>query len=86
MYDTVRQKMLKFTFNALIQQHIAERHRPTMFHTATVSPRRSGPKILYNTPLTGANLDVGVPLDRFCKNVLRCIEIFLTLYFVIALD
>ena len=48
--------MLKFTFNALIQQqlrplHTAEKHRPTMFHTATVRPRRSGPRILYNTPL-----------------------------------
>ncbi len=31
--------------------HTAEKHRPTMFHTATVRPRRSGPKILYNTPL-----------------------------------
>ncbi len=39
--------MLKFTFNALIQQHC-----PTMFHTATVRPKRSGPSILYNTPLT----------------------------------
>ncbi len=47
--------MLKFMFNALIQQqrplHTAERHRPTMFHTATVRPKRSGPIILYNTPL-----------------------------------
>ncbi len=57
--------MLKFTFNALIQQqlgqslqksvlrplHTAEKHRPTMFHTATVKPTRSGPSILYNTPL-----------------------------------
>ncbi len=31
--------------------HTAEKHRPTMFHTATVRPRRSGPRILYNTPL-----------------------------------
>ncbi len=29
-----------------------DKHRPTMFHTATVRPRRSGPRILYNTPLT----------------------------------
>ena len=25
---------------------------PTMFHTATVRPERSGPIILYNTPLS----------------------------------
>ncbi len=31
--------------------HTAEKHCPTMFHTATVRPRRSGPRILYNTPL-----------------------------------
>ena len=31
--------------------HTAERHRPTMFHTATVRHGRSGPRILYNTPL-----------------------------------
>ncbi len=30
--------------------HTAEKHRPTMFHTATVKPTRSGPSILYNTP------------------------------------
>ncbi len=67
------QKILKFTFNALIQQllpqllqksvqwyliiwfsdriHTAEKHHPTMFHTATVRPTRSGPNILYNTSL-----------------------------------
>ncbi len=54
------QKMLKFTFNALIPQqyllwlrplHTAEKQRPTMFHTATVRPKWSGPSILYNTPL-----------------------------------
>ncbi len=50
--------MLKFTFNALIQQkwlrplHTAEKHHPTMFHTATVRPTRSGPNILYNTSLS----------------------------------
>ncbi len=52
--------MLKFTFNALIQQllllwlrplHTAEKHHPTMFHTATVRPTRSGPNLLYNTSL-----------------------------------
>ena len=43
------QKMLKFTPNALIQQQLV--HRPTMFHTATVRPTRSGPSILYNTSL-----------------------------------
>ncbi len=49
--------MLTFTFNALIQQQsvqlpqkLVETHRPTMFHTATVTPTRSGPSILYNTP------------------------------------
>ena len=26
-------------------------YHPTMFHTATVRPTRSGPNILYNTPL-----------------------------------
>ncbi len=31
--------------------HTAEKHRPAMFHTATVRPKRSGPSILYNTPL-----------------------------------
>ncbi len=59
------QKMLKFTFNALIQQlllqllqkyllwlrplHTAKKHHPTMF---TVRHKRSGPNILYNTSLT----------------------------------
>ncbi len=47
--------MLKFTFNALIQQlrplHTAEKHHPTMSHTATVRHKRSGPRILYNTSL-----------------------------------
>ena len=43
MWYSKVQKMLKFTFNALIQQQI--------FHTATVRPKRSGPIILYNTPL-----------------------------------
>ncbi len=38
--------------------HTAERHRPTMFHTATVKPTRSGPNILYNTSLI-------VPLGLF---------------------
>ena len=28
-----------------------ERHGPTMFYTATVRPKISGPKILYNTSL-----------------------------------
>ena len=32
--------------------HNAKKHCPTMFHTATVRPKRSGPIILYNTPLT----------------------------------
>ncbi len=56
------QKMLKFTFNALIQQlllqllHTAEKHHPTMFHTATVRPTRSGPNILYNTSLILRNI------------------------------
>ncbi len=31
--------------------HTAEKHHPTMFHTATVRPTRSGPNILYNTSL-----------------------------------
>ena len=31
--------------------HTAERHHPTMFHTGTVRSKRSGPIILYNTPL-----------------------------------
>ncbi len=43
--------MLTFTFSALIQQHTAEKHRPTMFHKATVGPKRLGPIILYDTPL-----------------------------------
>ncbi len=49
--------MLKFTFNALIQQlwlralHTAEKHHPTMFCTATVRTKRSGQNILYNTSL-----------------------------------
>ncbi len=33
--------------------HTAEKHRPTMFHTGTVRPKRSGPSILYNTHLRG---------------------------------
>ncbi len=45
------QKMLKCTFNALIQQHTAEKDRPTLFRTATVRPKRWGPNILYNTSL-----------------------------------
>ncbi len=53
MSDIVRRK--KFTFYAVVQQqrplHTAEKHRPTMFHKATVKPTRSGPSILYNTPL-----------------------------------
>ncbi len=36
--------------------HTAEKHRPTMFHTATVKPRRLGPSILYNTPLMPGKL------------------------------
>ncbi len=54
--------MLKCTFYAVVQQqlvqllqkpvHTAEKHRPTMFHKATVKPTRSGPSILYNTPLS----------------------------------
>ena len=44
--------MHKFTFNALIQPHTAEKHRPTTFHTATARPKRSGLRILYNTSLT----------------------------------
>ncbi len=32
--------------------HTAEKHHPTMFHTATVRPTRSGPNILYNTSLS----------------------------------
>ncbi len=32
-------------------EHTAEKHRPTMFHTAIVRPKRSGPGILYNTSL-----------------------------------
>ncbi len=43
------QKMLKCSFNALIQWLL---HHPTMFHTATVRPKRSGPSILYNTSLS----------------------------------
>ncbi len=39
--------MLEFTFNAQIQQQ----HTAIMFHTATVRPKRSSPRILYNTPL-----------------------------------
>ncbi len=52
------QKMLKFAFNALIQQlwlralHTAEKHHPTMFRKATVRPKRSSPYILYNTSLS----------------------------------
>ncbi len=34
--------------------HTAEKHRPTMFHTVKVRPKRSGPSILYNTPLSTA--------------------------------
>ena len=75
MYDIVRhKKMLKFTFNALIQQqyllwlrplHTAEKHCPTtMFHTATVRPKRSGPSILYNTPLSLSNARLHIRLLR----------------------
>ncbi len=46
--------MLKFTFNALIQQLLLQKHHPTMLRTATVRPKRSGPNILYNTSLTQA--------------------------------
>ena len=31
--------------------HTSEKHRPAMFHTATVRPTKPGPNILYNTPL-----------------------------------
>ncbi len=31
--------------------HTAEKHHPTMFHTATVRPTTSGQNILYNTSL-----------------------------------
>ncbi len=60
--------MIKFTFNAMIQQpspiapeigvvwlrplHTAKKHCPTMFDTATVRPKKLGPIILYNTPLS----------------------------------
>ncbi len=51
------QKMLKFTFNAMIHQLLLQLLQKsvqwylTMFHTATVRPTRSGPDILYNTSL-----------------------------------
>ncbi len=45
------QKMLKITFNTLIQRHTAKKHCPTMFYTATVNPTRSVPSILHNTSL-----------------------------------
>ncbi len=56
--------MLKFAYNALIQQNNCSdcsrnrhtKHRPTMFYTATVRPRRWGPRILYNTPLRKGSL------------------------------
>ena len=52
MYDIVRHKnlrlMLWFSNN---KSNTAEKRRPTMLQTATVRPRRSGPRILYNTPL-----------------------------------
>ncbi len=36
--------------------HTAEKHHPTLFHTATVRPKRPGPRILYNTSLNGIAL------------------------------
>ncbi len=37
--------------NCSWNRYIAEKHRRTMFHTTAVRPKRSGPSILYNTPL-----------------------------------
>ncbi len=34
------------------------------------------PKLQYLLPQTGATLDVGATLDRFCSNVLRCTKTF----------
>ncbi len=53
---TTGKEFLKFDLKSLLwlrPVHTAEKHRPTMFHTATVIPERSGPIILYNTPLSG---------------------------------
>ena len=36
----------------MVPYYTAEKHHPTMFHTATVRPTRSGPNILYNTSLS----------------------------------
>ncbi len=36
---------------ALRPLHTAEKRRPTMYHTDTARPTRSGPRILYNTSL-----------------------------------
>ena len=46
--------------------HTAEKHRPTMFHTATVKPTKSGPSILYNTPLSWVDVQKlrAIPNER----------------------
>ncbi len=42
-----------------------EKHRPTMFHTATVKPTRSGPTILYKTPLRNCNKSLDILASTF---------------------
>ncbi len=57
MYDIVSsysgpflREVKVITFRVRIQG-LCLKHRPTMFHIATVRPTRSGPRILYNTSL-----------------------------------
>ena len=55
-----------------------------MFHTATVRPRRSGPRILYNTPL---NSNVIVTHGYDCENAVdECLKTMLLLAGFPALD
>ncbi len=50
MYDTIRyKKCLNLCF--MLWFSINKSNCSTMLHTATVRPRISGPRILYNTPL-----------------------------------
>ncbi len=60
--------MLKFTFIAMKSMILL---RPTMFLTATVRPKRSGPSILlYNTPLNYFRENMFVCCDAFGNNLI----------------
>ncbi len=78
MYDTVRHKNAKIY---VLCSDSATISPIVMFHTATVRPRRSGPRILYNTPLRRPLRNVRDEISKY-KNTwclgLRLLEEVLT--------